>query len=332
MIKLNLSNATVFILLLLASCGGGEKTDTPQLPAPMFTPPASQPAFSGDAAMQFILNQVAFGPRVPGTPAHLQCRDYFVEHFQALGWETSLQSFSMPGYEGVTLDLNNVIARHRPEVQPRVLLCAHWDSRPFSDMETDETLKTLGVPGANDGASGVAVLMHLAEVLSATPPWIGVDIVLFDGEDYGKDGEESMFCLGSKYYAASLGDERPPAFGVLLDLVGDKEAVFPREGFSEQYAKDILDLFWSQAAALGLRQFVNTRHTPILDDHLPLNTTGGIKTINIIDASLVGHADANERRKYWHTQKDTPEQCSPATLGAVGTLLLRVLFGLQPSS
>jgi glutaminyl-peptide cyclotransferase len=297
MIKRYHHNLTAILLLLLASCGGGEKTDTPLIRTPMFTPPVSHPAFSGATAMQYIQRQVAFGPRVPGTSAHLQCRDHYVEHFTALGWETSLQSFSMPGYEGVTLDLHNVVARYRPDVQSRVLLCAHWDSRPFSDMETNEALKALGVPGANDGASGVAVLMHLAEIISATPPQVGVDIVLFDGEDYGKDGEESMFCLGSKYYAASLGADHTPAFAVLLDLVGDKEAVFPREGFSEQYAKDILDLFWSQAAALGLKQFVNTRHAPIIDDHLPLNTTGGIKTINIIDASLVGHADANERRK-----------------------------------
>lgn len=316
------------LLLVLASCGGKEEAQ-PAVKKTMFTAPASKPVFDGDAAMAHLVRQVAFGPRVPGTPAHLRCRDYLVAHFTALGWSTSLQSFNMPGYDGVTLELHNVIARFKPERTERVLLTAHWDSRPFSDMEKDEALARLGVPGANDGASGVAVLMHLAEVLTKEAPAVGVDIVLFDGEDYGKDGQESMFCLGSKYYAASLDTKNLPLFGVLLDLVGDKDAVFPREGYSDTYARDILDLFWAQASTLGLKQFSSEKSSPIIDDHLPLNTTAGIKTINIIDASLVGHADPAERRKYWHTQNDTPEQCSPATLEAVGSLLLHVLFGLH---
>lgn len=297
----------------------------------MFIAPKKRPAFDGAAAMEHLITQVSFGPRVPGSPAHTACRDFFVAHFSALGWETSLQSFSMPGYEGVTLELHNVIARYHPERTTRVLLAAHWDSRPFADMESGAAEKKLPIPGANDGASGVAVLLHLAEILSQHTTSVGVDIVLFDGEDYGKDGEESMFCLGSKYYAASLGTETRPMFGVLLDLVGDKDAVFPREGHSDMYARDIVDLFWGQAAALGLKQFSNERHNPIIDDHLPLNTTAGIKTINIIDASLVGQATSNERRRYWHTLRDTPEQCSPETLQAVGTLLLHILFGLQAS-
>jgi hypothetical protein len=314
----------------MLSCGDKREQPSP-VQQPLFTPPAFTPEFDGDIAMAYLIQQTDFGPRNPGSEAHSACRDFLFNHFSSLGWQVSLQSFSMPGYDGEVLELHNIIARYKPDARDRILFTAHWDSRPMSDMETDEALRDLPIPGANDGASGVAVLMHLADVITAHSPRAGVDIVLFDGEDYGKEGDNSMYCLGSKYFSTSMPLQPRPRFGVLLDLVGDREAVFPREGYSERYAKDILDLFWSRAAALGLKQFVHTRHNPILDDHVPLNTVAGIRTINIIDAELVGHATDSERRKYWHTQRDTAEQCSAETLAAVGGLLLHVLFGLSVS-
>jgi len=319
---------TIFSALSLLGCG---KTQPVPPPAGVtYSVPKAIPVFDGQEAMALLERQTSFGPRVPGTPAHAKCLDFMLAHLDSLGWSNSVQSFTMPGYDGNVIDFHNVIARLRPESPWRVLLAAHWDTRPFADMESDPRLHSTPIPGANDGASGVAVLLHLASIFAEFPPDIGIDIILFDGEDLGREGDESMFCLGSKYYSATLGDDPRPIFGVLLDLVGDKEAEFPREGFSERYAADILDLFWGRASALGLPQFVNRRHAPIIDDHVPLNTVAGIRTIAIIDASLVGHVTEIERRKYWHTLRDTPEQCSPSTLEAVGSLLMHVIYGMQP--
>lgn len=325
---------TSAVLVLLAAALMGACSDRKQddaVPARFtFTAPRNAPTIDGAAAFALIERQVAFGPRVPGTPAHTACRDFLIDALRGMGWTCELQSFTMPGYDGETLQLHNIVARLHPERTTRVLLTAHWDTRPMADMESDESSKRLPIAGANDGASGVAVLLEVARSLAARPAGIGVDIVLFDGEDYGRSGDESMFCLGSKYYAASLStDDVMPVFGVLLDLVGDRDAVFPREGHSDAYARDIVDLFWGRAAALGLRQFSSSRHDPIIDDHVPLNQVAGIKTINIIDAELVGHATSDERRKYWHTLQDTPAQCAPETLAAVGNLLLHVLHGME---
>lgn len=299
---------------------------------PKFSAPTSIPAFSGERAFRLIERQVAFGPRVPGSDAHARCLRFFRSFFDSLGMESELQSFEFPGYEGETLPLTNVIARIHPGTDRRILLAAHWDSRPTADRESDPDRALRPVPGANDGASGVAVLLHLAEVLSTNPPPLGVDIILFDGEDYGREGDESMFCLGSKYYAASLDPtQRTPMFGILLDLVGDRDAVFPMEEFSRRYAGDVLALVWDAAAHRGIERFVRIPHSGIYDDHVPLNTVAGIKTINIVDAELVGQNTQDPRRQYWHTLQDLPSQCSPAPLTDVGQVLLSIIFGMQPA-
>ncbi|MDT8325146.1 MAG: M28 family peptidase [Bacteroidota bacterium] len=325
---------TAFLLLLVTvcvtSCGDASRTPAKGT-TPLFTAPAQYPAFSGDRAFALLEQQVAFGPRVPGTQAHAACLGFFLAHLDSLGIATERQDFTLPGYDGASLPLTNLIAHINPAAPRRILLAAHWDSRPWSDMETDPDRALLPVPGANDGASGVAVLLHLAEILSADPPPVGVDLVLFDGEDYGRENDESMFLLGSRYYAATRGSAPPPLFGILLDLVGDREARFPQEDFSRRYAGDVLDMVWDAAAALGLSRFTRETHPPILDDHVPLNTVAGIKTVNIIDAALVGHDDASPRRRYWHTRADLPHQCAPEPLGDVGALLLYLIFGIHPA-
>lgn len=303
---------------------------------PTFTAPNSVPTFDGTRAFALLERQVAFGPRVPNSPAHSECLEFYLRFFDSLGVAVETQRFAIPGYDGVPLRLTNVIARVHPDRTDRILLCAHWDSRPMADRETDEIRAARPIPGANDGASGVAVLLHLAEILArhdAARPGasIGVDFILFDGEDYGREGDESMFLLGSKYFAASLDPAHRYRFGVLLDLVGDREAEFPIEELSRQYAGDIQRMLWGEARRLGLTQFTERRHGPILDDHVPLNTVAGIKTVNIIDAALVGHDPSSPRRRYWHTLDDTPAQCAPETLDAVGRLLLSIIHGFQPS-
>ncbi len=270
-----------------------------------------------------------FGARVPGSDAHAACLAFYEAFFDSLGIGVERQDFTLPGYDDASLALTNLIARVNPAAERRVLLAAHWDSRPWADEEKDPDRARKPVLGANDGASGVAVLLHLAEVLAAHPCPVGVDIVLFDGEDYGRDGDESMFLLGSRYFAATQGDRPAPVFGILLDLVGDRDARFPQEQFSRMYAGDILDMVWKAAADLGLTRFSSVAHSPILDDHVPLNTVAGIKTINIIDAALVGHDTSSPRRQYWHTLQDVPAQCAPEPLQDVGTLLIYILFGIH---
>lgn len=298
---------------------------------PVFSPPSAVPAFDGTRAFALLERQVAFGPRVPNSAAHAECLEFYLRFFDSLGVAAEPQRFDIPGYDGVPLRLTNVIARIQPELPDRILLCAHWDSRPFADRETDPVRAARPIPGANDGASGVAVLLHLAEILARHRTAIGVDLVLFDGEDYGREGDESMFLLGSKYFAASRDAGQRYHFGVLLDLVGDRDAEFPIEEFSRQYAGDIQQMLWTEARRLGLGQFTERRHGAILDDHVPLNTVGGIKTVNIIDAALVGHDQSSPRRRYWHTLDDTPAQCAPETLDAIGRLLLSIIHGIQAS-
>lgn len=316
------------VTLSAPSCG-----DAPRTPSkgntPLFSAPSTYPAFSGDRAFTLLERQVAFGARVPGSRAHAACLQFYLAFFDSLDIAVERQDFSLPGYDGKPLPLTNVIARINPAAERRILLAAHWDSRPWADYEKDPDRALRPVPGANDGASGVAVLLHAAEILSARPPAIGVDIVLFDGEDYGRENDESMFLLGSRYYAVTRGDAVRPLFGILLDLVGDRDARFPREAFSAQYAGDVLDMVWDAADALGLTRFTRETHSPILDDHVPLNTVAGIKTINIIDAALVGHDSTSPRRQYWHTLDDLPAQCAPAPLEDVGTLLMYLIFGIN---
>lgn len=330
--SLPLLSLTLLLAMLSVGCGGGQHEEKEKNSVTAgFTPPSSLSAFGGDRCFSLLEAQVAFGPRVPNSEAHDRCLEYFIRFFDSLGVRAEQQRFTIGGYDGEQLRLTNVIARLRPESPQRILLSAHWDSRPFADMETDKKLAKLPIHGANDGASGVAVLLRLAEILQANPPGIGVDIVFFDGEDYGRNGDESMFLLGSKYFSASLEKDSRYLFGVLLDLVGDRDAVFPREELSRQYAGDVQQMLWSEARRLGLSQFSDQTHSPILDDHVPLNTVAGIKTVNIIDAALVGHDQSSPRRQYWHTLDDTPAQCAPETLDAVGRLLLSIIYGLQPS-
>lgn len=310
------------------SCGDAPRTNN-EGQQQLFSPPAAYPSFSGARAFELLERQVAFGPRVPGSDAHDACLAYFVSFFDSLGIPTQEQYFTLRGYDNEKLELTNVIASLQPENPSRVLLCAHWDSRPWADAENDPDRALKAVPGANDGASGVAVLLHLAEVLREHPAPVGVDIILFDGEDYGREGDESMFLIGSRYYAATYEGKARTLFGVLLDLVGDRDARFPQEEFSRQYAGDILKMVWDAAATLGLSRFTQEEHSPILDDHVPLNTVAGIKTVDIIDASLVGHDTSSPRRQYWHTTRDLPDQCAPQPLQDVGTLLLYILHGIQ---
>jgi Zn-dependent M28 family amino/carboxypeptidase len=204
------------------------------------------------------------------------------------------------------------------------LLCAHWDTRPRAEQDPDKSKRNKPILGANDGASGVAVLLELASLLRTKAPPIGIDIALFDGEDYGAEGDHANYLLGSRYFAKNRPSSYLPRFGVLLDMVGDKNLELPKEGFSVRYAPGVVNLVWSTARELGISQFVDAAGEDIIDDHLPLNEAG-IPTIDLIDFN---YPDPTNR--FWHTHQDIPENCSPESLEAVGAVLVHVLYGLKP--
>ncbi len=308
--------------LMIAGCTGTprQNPDTQEKPSPAMSGPV--PAFSGQRAFQALLRQTSFGPRNPGSPGHRECLDYLASTLRAAAEEVRLQNFTQKGYKGETLQLTNIVASFKPALQQRLLLCAHWDTRPRADQ--DSTDRDKPILGANDGASGVAVLLELANLMKGNPPPVGIDLVLFDGEDYGNEGDTENYLLGSRHFAATKPSAYLPRFGILLDMVGDTFLELPREGYSVRYAPEIVDLVWNTARDLGIGQFVADVGPEIIDDHLPLNE-GGIKTIDIIDFN---YPDTSNR--YWHTHRDTPEHCSAQSLEAVGTVLAHVLYAQKP--
>jgi hypothetical protein len=282
--------------------------------------PEMVPPFNGSRAFGLLRAQTAFGPRTPNSTAHAECLSYLTNLLRECTAEVQQQQFTHPGYDGEQLSLTNVVALFNAQASSRILLCAHWDTRPRADQDPNPEARLRPIPGANDGASGVAVLLEIAKLLKSSPPPVGVEIVLFDGEDYGREGDHANYLLGSRYYAKTVNSADLPKFGILLDMVGDKNLDLPRERNSVRYAPDVVNLVWNTAARLGIRQFDNSQGEEILDDHLPLNEVG-IKTIDIIDFNY-----PDETNRFWHTLQDTPENCSAESLESVGTVLMHVIY------
>ncbi|MBI5473377.1 MAG: M28 family peptidase [Ignavibacteriae bacterium] len=283
----------------------------------------SIPVFSGARAFEHLVKQVSFGPRNPNSKGHSACLNYLEQTLRASTSDVQLQPFSVAGYNE-TLALTNIIAKFNPEATSRVLLCAHWDTRPRADQDTNISRRNEPILGANDGASGVAVLLEIASLLKQLSPQIGVDIVLFDGEDYGTEGDLSKYFLGAKFFAANKPPAYNPRFGILLDMVGDKFLELPKERHSTAFAPDIVNLVWSKAKELGYSQFVDELGEEINDDHVPLSEAG-IKTIDIIDFN---YPDPTHR--FWHTHQDVPENCSAESLEAVGAVLTHIIYNQLP--
>lgn len=225
-----------------------------------------------------------------------------------------VQAFPYDDYlTGKTVTLANWIVSIRPDARDRILIGAHYDSRPRAEHDPDSTRWSQPITGANDGASGTAVLMHLAELLSAAPPRIGVDLVFFDGEDYGPPGQLDQYLLGSTYFASHGPAEY--RFGLLLDMIGDRDLRIYREGYSERYAKVVNDKVWTAAARLGVTAFVDSAGVEVIDDHVPL-LAAGIPMADLIDFDY----------PFWHTTADTPDKCSAASLAAVGRVVMEVIY------
>lgn len=318
----------LFTVLVLFGCDSN-KTDKNQTKT-VTKPFVQGPSISGDSAFAFVKAQVDFGPRVPNTTAHSKCADFLVRKFKSYGWEVKEQFFTSKTFDGKQLNLRNIIASFNPTTAKRVVLASHWDSRPFADQDTTDKEKP--IDGANDGASGVGVLLEIARtVTQATQkPGIGIDIVLFDGEDYGPpSGTESPiedpWCLGSQYWAKNPHVASYKAYyGILLDMVGAKNANFSMEGSSMHYAPNIMQKVWETGHKLGYGHFFSySRTSGITDDHVYVNEIAKIPMIDII------HHDPNGSRYfgwYWHTHEDNIKAVDPTTLKAVGQTILTTLY------
>jgi glutaminyl-peptide cyclotransferase len=313
------------ILLFIASCG-----NEPEKPAEVITAPQTElktiptPDFNSDSAYAFIKAQVDFGPRVPGTPAHGKCAEYLVKQLKSYGFETIIPGGqTVKTYDGKQFMLKNIIASFKPEMTKRILLCSHWDTRHIA--ESDDKNKDKPGDGANDGASGVGVALEVARQVSKANPAIGVDIIYFDLEDYGTQGSNESWCLGSGYWATHLHKPGYVAdYGILLDMVGGPDATFVKEGISMERAPSIVEKVWKAANDIGYGNFFvsQTRNFVGIDDHVPVNDKANIPCIDIIQYNQVtgGFPD------YHHTHKDNMEAIDKKTLKAVGQTLLEVIY------
>jgi hypothetical protein len=285
--------------------------------------------FDKERALAFLRAQCAFGPRVPGTPPHSRARDYLKRELARWADEVQEQRFSEVLGAG-RVELTNLIAIFHPsgsekalagkeaaapESSTRVLVCAHWDSRPTADQETDPQRRARPIPGANDGASDTAVVLELSRVLAVRRPPQEVMLVLFDGEDYGPKIDRML--LGSRHFARNYRGPKPE-WAALLDMVGDKNLEIPVEGYSQQMAPKVVERIWQAAEAIGSRPFVRRPGPWVQDDHLPL-LRAGIPCIALIDFDY----------PYWHTLEDTPDKCSADSLQAVGDVLLHAIYNTR---
>ena len=298
--------------------------------------PSAIPHFSSDSAYSYIKRQVDFGARVPNTEAHKKCAEYLSGALAQFGAQVTEQRAVLTAFDGTKLNAVNIIASFNPGKKTRILLCAHWDSRPWSDHDPDKRNYNKAVPGANDGASGVGVLLEIARLISLQSPGIGIDILFFDAEDYGApqdagSGMQDSWCLGSQHWARKPhAPDYRARFGILLDMVGAPGATFYREQVSDYFAKHVVDKIWSQAQDLGFgNYFINQRGGMVTDDHLYVNQIAGIPCANIIQYNIRSSSGFGH---YWHTLNDTMENIDKNTLYAVGTTLLHVIYNEKPSS
>lgn len=317
-------------VLLMCSCGGNKKNngDKKEMPDGI---KVSVPVFNADSAYAMTARQVEFGPRVPGSKAHEQCATYLEQKLRSYKLEVIVQKAVVRAYNGKNLNGKNIIGQYNLKAPSRILLCAHWDSRPYADQDRDSTKHRTAIDGANDGASGVGVLLEVARILCQNKPDVGVDIIFFDVEDYGEPQDDrneydsENWGLGSQYWSKNPHVPNYRArFGILLDMVGASGALFAREGFSEQYAPDVLNKVWDAASRAGFSgQFIAERSNPINDDHYYINKYIMIPTIDIIQY------DRNTRSGFytnWHTMNDKMDFIDRSTLKAVGQTLLTVIF------
>lgn len=316
------------LLLFVVGCSSASK----QSASTDQTALVAVPQFDSDSSFLYVKTQCDFGPRVPNSKAHDACADYLVSKMEAFGAKVIRQKADLKGYDGTILKSTNIIASYKPELKERILLCAHWDCRPWCDQDKDPANHHKPVMGANDAASGVGVLMEVARQLNKQQPAVGVDIIFLDSEDYGTPEfyqgvhDEDSWCLGTQYWAKNPHVKGYKArFGILLDMVGAPGAVFYKEQESLNFAPSIVDKVWNKAREYGFTSnFVDGTGGAITDDHIYVNRLAGIPCIDII------HIDPHSQTgfgSYWHTTHDTMDNVDKQTLLVVGQTLLGVIYG-----
>lgn len=324
--------STSFILLLTASvtaCGSSKKNDN-SIEKEETVSNVQVPAFNADSAYAYVKKQVDFGPRVPNSKAHKECGNYLAAELERFGAKVYNQYADLVAYDGTLLKSRNIIGEYNPDSEKRVLLFAHWDSRPYADSDEEKYHHT-PIDGANDGASGIGVLLEIARQIQKQSPAIGIDIVFFDAEDYGipefykGNYKSDTWCLGSQYWGRiPHTPDYKAKYGILLDMVGGKNATFYYEGYSQRTANSIMKKIWNAADKLGFgNMFIKEKGGEITDDHIYVNRFRRIPCVDII------HYDINSDTGFnptWHTVNDTMENIDRATLQAVGQTVLQVIY------
>lgn len=328
----NRISAGIAALLLLTSCGAKGTTNTP---SPSGTQQQAQaqtlPAFNADSAYAYVAAQCAFGPRVPGSEAQQSCAQWLESELHRHGAQVQVQRGEMTSYDGKQLQVINLVGSFNPDARMRVLLMSHWDSRHVADNDPEVTKRHLPVMGANDGASGVGVLLEVARLAGLKMPQVGIDIFLTDVEDYGApddwsgDHDEKWWAMGTQMWCREAAKQGYRAqYGVLLDMVGSPDATFYREYYSEHYAKAYVNEIWQTAARLGYNNlFIDRMGGGVTDDHVFINRMLNIPCVDIIDYRLEGDAGFCPE---WHTTHDTMDRISAQTLGCVGKVLVNMLW------
>ena len=325
----------ISLALLLASCGD-KPSNGNEINKKDEKKNIVVPQFDGNSAYQFVKAQTDFGPRVPNSEAHQLCAQWLVERLSEYADTVYVQDFRTRIYNGTSMDGQNIIASFHPDAQKRIVLCSHWDSCPFADHDPDEANWNTPIDGANDGASGVGVLMECARLFKQQPlnEKLGVDIILFDLEDYGPRQDEAYdyyeegvnyWALGSQYWAKHPHIYGYRAYyGILLDMVGGSNPNFEKEYYSQGYASSVINKVWRKAADLGYRRYFTTElGDPISDDHIPMNEAG-LPTIDIID--LQPESSNGSFPEVWHTLNDNIDNINPTTLQMVGDVIINVLY------
>ena len=316
---------TSVCVILFDACGPSVPKPDPDLPTDTKIQLASYPTFSADSAFQYVAKQVAFGPRVPNTPEHARCAAFLRSELARFCDTVIVQTAPDTTYDGTRITMKNIIGVFNPQAKNRILLCAHWDTRPFADQDPNRPRERFD--GANDGGSGVGVLLEMARIMHTRKPGIGIDIVFFDAEDWGDvSGKvDHSYCLGSQYWSKNPHVPGYKAmYGILLDMVGGKDALFGLEMNSVSSARELVMQLWAIAGQLGYgKHFVYAERGPITDDHVYV-----IHNLKIPMVDIIQYDPENRHQfaDYWHTHADNLESVDPATLKAVGETLAAQIY------
>ncbi len=321
-------NISVFLLLIALAMMPSCKTDTTNNKAAevILKDPVKIPAFSADSAYTFIQNQVDFGPRVPGTDEHRRCGEWLANKLRSYGAEVIVQDFVANIYTGDKWDSRNIIAQINPDHKTRIILSAHWDTRFMSDEDAENPEEP--VLGADDGGSGVGVLLEIARIIQQNPIDLGVDIIFWDAEDQGTSPyRNETWCLGAQHWSRNKHDKNYNAkYGINLDMVGASNPSFGQDTFSKRYAKDLLDRVWKLGQRMGHSSMFKNHDTgEIVDDHRVINEMARIPMIDIINQPLASNGMALFQ-KCWHKKCDDMSGINKKTIGAVGQVVTAVIY------